>query len=62
MVTQIEANDDMFSLFVRFFFNFGSFEQYWLKLNWYSYLQTVKRCLVGSKRGAELPFGKQNYW
>ena len=55
MVTHVEANDDMFSLFVRFFFIFGSFEQYWLKWNGYSYLQIVKRSLVGSKREAELP-------
>ena len=55
MVSHVEANDDMFSLFVRFFFIFGSFEQYWLKWNGHSHLQIVKRSLVGSKREAELP-------
>ena len=55
MVSHVEANDDMFSLFVRFFLIFGSFEQYWLKWNGHSHLQIVKRSLVGSKREAELP-------
>ena len=54
MVTHVEENDDMFGLFVRFFFIFGSFEQYWSKWNGYNHSQTVKRGLVGSKREAEL--------
>ena len=55
MVTHVEENDDMFGLFVRFFFIFGSFEQYWSKWNGYNLSQTVKRGLVGSKREVELP-------